>query len=160
MRVLGIDPGFDRLGVAIVEKNGSKETVLFSDCLVTNRKDLHEVRLSYIGTEVKKIIETWKPTHVAIEKLFFNKNITNAIKVAEVRGVVTYEAFLAKCTICEYGPQEIKVAVTGYGKSTKSQVTFMTEKITGVSKPNMLDDEYDAIAVSITCLAQSNNPYT
>lgn len=153
MRVLGIDPGFDRLGVAILEKENSKEKVLFSKCIETDRKKSHEERLGHIGKEIHSIIKEWSPTHLGIEKLFFNQNITNGIKVAEVRGVVIYEAYLADCKICEYGPQEIKVAVTGYGKSDKKQVTFMVEKITGIQKRKILDDEYDAIAVGITCLA-------
>lgn len=156
MRVLGIDPGFDRLGVAILERTGSKETVLFSDCITTNRKEEHEKRLSYIGTEIKRIISEWNPDFLAIEKLFFNQNITNGIKVAEVRGVVIYESYVAGCTICEYGPQEIKVAVTGYGKSDKTAVISMVKRITGIKKSKILDDEYDAIAIGITCLAHEN----
>lgn len=153
MKVLGIDPGYDRLGIAVLERTGSKETVLFSDCFITNRQDSHETRISFLGQEVRKVLKQWNPDFVAIEKLFFNKNITNAIKVAEVRGVVTYEAYLSGAQLREYGPQQIKVAVTGYGKSDKSQVTFMVKKITGITKPKILDDEYDAIAIGITCLA-------
>ncbi|PIR37258.1 MAG: crossover junction endodeoxyribonuclease RuvC [Candidatus Zambryskibacteria bacterium CG10_big_fil_rev_8_21_14_0_10_42_12] len=157
MRVLGIDPGYDRLGVAVLERNGSKEHILFSDCLITNRKESHAKRLSFIGVEIKKIIETWQPEYVAIEKLFFNQNITNGIKVAEVRGVVIYESHLAECIICEYGPQEIKVAVTGYGRSDKASIIAMVKRITGISKPKVLDDEYDAIAIGITCLAHEGS---
>lgn len=155
MRVLGIDPGFDRLGVAVLEKNKGdmKEHVLFSDCLTTHKTEAHEQRLTALGLGIRDIIEKWQPDYVALEKLFFNKNITNAMRVAEARGVVVYESYQAGAHICEYGPQEIKVAVTGYGKSDKTHVTTMVKRITGISKAHILDDEYDAIAVAITCIA-------
>lgn len=149
--VLGIDPGFDRIGVAILDK----ERVLYSHCIETDRKSSHEKRLLQIGDSVKKIIDKWQPTHLAIEQLFFNQNITNALKVSEARGVILYEAAQAGLEICEYSPQAIKIAVTGYGKADKNQVENMVRRLVNVhnSKGKMLDDELDAIAVCITHLA-------
>lgn len=154
--VLAIDPGFDRLGLAIL-KRGKREEVLFSDCIVTSSKQKHEERLSHIGLELKKIINDWSPDSLAIEKLFFNQNITSAIKVAEARGVILYEAKLGGLNIFEYSPQDIKIAVTGYGKATKGQVETMVLKLVELkdNKKRRLDDEVDAIALGITHLAHT-----
>lgn len=149
-RVLAVDPGFDRVGIAVLED----DNLLFSDCVITNRKKSHEKRLLEIGEAVRKVIKKWQPNCLAIEKLFFNQNISTAIKVAEARGVVAYESSRAGLTMFEYGPQTIKVAVTGYGKAAKPQVQNMVERLLKLDKSEKkLDDEVDAIAVGITHLA-------
>ena len=150
-RVLAVDPGFDRIGVAIVEKN----KLLFSCCIETNRKLPHSERLLEIGEAIRKIIKKWKPKSLAIEELFFNKNITNALKVSEARGVILYEAAQAGLEIYEYSPQAIKIAVTGYGKADKVQVEAMVGKLIKLPKSDKkrLDDELDAVALGICHLA-------
>lgn len=150
-RVLGIDPGFDRVGVAVLER----DEVLFSDCIETSRKLPHSARLAQIGKTVRTLIEKWEPGSLAIENLFFNQSVTNAMKVAEARGVIIYEAERAGLTIAEYGPQEVKIAVTGYGKADKKQVEAMIGKLVKMTEHNgkRLDDELDAIALGITHLA-------
>lgn len=149
--ILGIDPGFDRMGVAVID--GSE--LLFSKCIETNRKDSHEKRLLQIGDELEEIIKEWKPTALGIEKLFFNQNTTNALKVSEARGVALYQAASAGLDICEYSPQEIKIATTGYGKADKTQVEIMVKRLIKIPQTSAkkLDDELDAIAVCITHLA-------
>src|SRR3989344_6196500 len=97
-RVLGIDPGFDRVGIAVLENS----EVIFSDCIETNRKDVHEKRLFDIGKGVRRAIKKWRPDILAIEKLFFNQSVTNALKVTEVRGVIIYEATRAGLGVYEY----------------------------------------------------------
>ena len=154
-RVIAIDPGFDRVGVAILEK----DEVLFSECIETNRKSLHEERLLEIGQNLRKIIKKWKPEFLAIETLFFNQNTKSALKVSEARGVVLYEAVQAGLMVKEYSPQAIKIAVTGYGKADKIQVEMMVKKLVKIpkSKTKKLDDEMDAIALGITALASKNS---
>ena len=147
--VLAIDPGFDRVGVAVLEK----DNLLFSDCIETNRKSPHQERLLTIGKAVEKIIRKWKPEALAIEKLFFNQNVTNALKVSEARGIIIYEAAKAGLEIFEYSPQAIKIAVTGYGKADKTQIASMVRKLITLPSKKMLDDEIDAIALCITHLA-------
>ena len=149
--VLGIDPGFDRIGVAIL----NKQEVLFSDCIETNRKLPQQKRLFQIGETIRKIVEKWKPRDLAIESLFFNQNTTNALRVAEARGVIMYEAERAGLEIFEYSPQAIKIGVTGYGKADKIQMETMVKKLVTLSKKSSkrLDDEVDAIALCITHLA-------
>lgn len=153
MRVIAIDPGYDRLGVAVLELQHQKETVLFSTCIETDRKDTVLSRLHSIGTTVTKIIRDYQPDHMAIETLFFNKNIKTAITVAQARGMLLYIGAQAKCTVYEFGPQEIKIAVTGHGQSSKQAVKSMVQRLVTNVPDDALDDEYDAIAVGITCLA-------
>jgi len=148
-RTLAIDPGFDRIGVAVLEN----DKLLFSDCIETDRKSPHQERLLMIGKAVEKIIKKWKPEALAIEKLFFNQNVTNALKVSEARGVILYEAARAGLEIFEYSPQAIKIAVTGYGKADKAQIVNMVRKLIALPSKKMLDDEVDAIALGITHLA-------
>lgn len=154
-RVLGIDPGYDRLGIAVVEGN----SLIHSKCFTTLAKDDFYVRIRQIGEEIKKTIEEYRPTSLAIENLFITKNQKTAMRVSETRGVIIYEATLAGLKIFEYSPPEIKSAITGDGKSDKTQIIKMIPlliKINGGTekfKPKMLDDEYDAIAVALTCLA-------
>lgn len=155
MKVLAFDPGYDRLGVAILETavNGS-ETLLYSDCIETPKHTALSKRILTLGQAIEKLIASHQPDTVAIETIFFNKNIKTAIGVAQVRGVILYLAEQAGCTIYEFGPQEIKVAVTGYGKSDKQAVYAMIERLIHNVPEKALDDEYDAIAVGVTCLAQ------
>jgi len=154
MRVLAIDPGYDRCGVAVMEYQDGQEVVLWSECIETSKSDPLADRLLAVGQRVDKILTTHIPTTVAIETLFFNKNIKTAIGVAQARGVIMYLAKTRGCTVYEFGPQEIKIAVTGHGGSDKNAVITMTKRLIPTLKPNALDDEYDAIAVGITCLAQ------
>ncbi len=154
MRVLAIDPGYDRLGVAVMEFSEGKEKLLFSTCIETTRTDSLSDRLYTLGVAVVKLIKEHKPDTMAIETLFFNKNIKTAIGVAQARGMLLYLAKVAGCTVYEFGPQEIKVAVTGYGNADKHAVHAMVNRLVLDVPEQALDDEYDAIAVGITCLAQ------
>lgn len=152
-RVMGIDPGFDRCGVAILEKVKGKETLLYSTCITTDSKDSHEERLLQLGKELGALINKWEPTDLATEKLFFNLNVRTALKVAEARGVILYEAAKVGIEVHEYSPQAIKIAVSGYGKASKAQVETMTLRLLSLRSKPKFDDETDAIAVGITHLA-------
>ncbi len=151
IRILGIDPGFERLGVCILDKEGSKEALIYSACIETSRKDSFEKRLGVLGTELEKIFKKYKPEELAIEKLFFTKNQKTAINVAEVRGVVLYLSFLKGLSINEYSPPEIKLAIAGHGRATKKEIAGMVSKIlAGQVKKGLLDDELDAMAIALT----------
>ncbi len=153
MRVLSIDPGFGRLGIAVIEKRLGKERILYSNCLKTSAKESFHQRLLIIGKGVKKLIKKYRPEHIAIEKLFFNTNQKTAFQVSEIRGMIIYIALGNKIPVFEYTPLQIKVAVTGYGRSNKEQVTEMLKKIIAIEKSIETDDEFDAIAVGLTHLA-------
>lgn len=153
-RVIGIDPGFDRIGVAILEGTASAQTLLHSECIVTDKKASHEARLEMLGARVAEVIEEWEPSAVAIEKLFFNQNTSTALKVAEARGVILYEVARASVSVYEYSPQDVKIAVAGYGKADKTAVEDMVRRLVTIPETEKkLDDEIDAIALCITHLA-------
>lgn len=151
VRILGIDPGFDRMGICVLQKEGNKEILLYSSCVSTSKKDSFEQRLAVLGKELVSVLDEYKPQELAIEKLFFAKNQTTAIQVAEVRGIILYLSHLHKLSIHEYSPPQVKVAVAGHGKASKADIAIMIPRIlkTAVRK-GMLDDELDAIAIALT----------
>ena len=157
MILLAIDPGYERLGVAILQKEkGKKETVLFSDCVRTSAKLAFEERLVEIGLKIEELIETYKPEALSIENLFISNNQKTAMRVAEVRGMLIYISKKNSLAINEYTPLQVKSSVTGDGKSSKDQVIKMVKLLTKTNKPNMLDDEYDAIAIGLAFFAYNH----
>jgi len=157
MIILGIDPGYERLGVAILEKNDGKEELLFSNCIKTSTKEPFNERLFVLGENLEKIIKKWKPDIVAIEKLFFTNNQKTAMRVSEVRGLIIYLAMLYKSEVHEFTPLEIKTAVVGYGKAEKKQVEHMVKTILKLKDKKRYDDETDAIACALTCSTSSKS---
>ena len=155
MIILGIDPGFERLGISILEKNKNdrKEKVLFSECFKTSAKLEFSVRLNLIGEKIKNIIKKFKPEVLAIETLFLTTNQKTVMHVAEVRGVVIYEASLGGLRIFEASPPQIKIAITGYGKANKEQVMKMVKVLVEIDNSKKSDDELDAIATALTAFA-------
>lgn len=153
MKVLAIDPGYDRIGIAVIENSKTGEIIHYSTCIETNKTDEFSSRIYALGLQIEKLLAEHKPDSVAIETLFFNKNIKTAIGVSQARGMIIYLAKKFDCAIYEFGPQEIKIATTGYGKSDKNAVIMMVKKLVKNAPEKALDDEYDAIAVGITCLA-------
>lgn len=154
MKILAVDPGYDRLGIAILEKNKSKEELIYSECFSPDKKLKENDRILEIGQKIKKIIKEFTPEVLALENLFFNKNQKTAFLVAETRGVIIYEASLAGIPVEEFTPIQVKVAVTGYGRSDKNQVGEMVRRLIRIEKTGkILDDEYDAIAVGLTYFA-------
>ena len=159
MRILGIDPGYERLGVAILEKNNGdkKEKVLFSECFKTSSKLGFTERLLLIGNEVKNIIKKYEPEVLSIETLFLTTNQKTVMHVAEARGVILYEGVQAGLEIFEATPLQIKVAATGYGKADKSQIIKMVRMLVEIEKNKTSDDELDAIAIALTAFANLKN---
>ncbi len=154
MRILGIDPGFERLGIAVIEKEkNTKEAVLFSECFKTSAKLPFPQRLVLIGEEVRNVIKKYKPEVLAIETLFLTTNHKTVMHVAEARGVVLYEGAKAELKIFEASPPQIKIATTGYGKATKEQIIKMVKLLVKIDTAKQSDDELDAIAIALTGLA-------
>jgi crossover junction endodeoxyribonuclease RuvC len=153
MKIIGIDPGYDRLGVSIIEKYAKqKEVVIFSDCITTSSKDSIYERFKKIGNEITILLETHQPDALAIETLFITKNQKTVMRVSEVRGIIIYLALKAGIPVFEYGPMEIKMAITSDGSSDKSRMMKMIPLLVDLShiSKKALDDEYDAIAVALT----------
>jgi crossover junction endodeoxyribonuclease RuvC len=153
MRVLGVDPGYDRVGLAVMEYENGIEKILYSTCLETNKEDNLHLRFQQVGNTITKIVKEYDVDTLGIETLFFNKNVKTAMSVAEARGIIIYTALEAGCQIYEFSPQAIKIATTGYGNSDKHAVTTMVKQLIPSAPTTAIDDEYDAIAVGITCLA-------
>ena len=162
MKILGIDPGFERVGIAILEKNRgeNKERVLYSECFKTDAKLEFPERLKLIGQKIEKTINEYEPEVLAIEKLFFTNNQKTAMNVSEARGVIVYESIKQNLQIFEVSPPQIKLAVTGYGKATKDQIIKMVKMLVKIEikdKKKESDDELDAIAIAITAFAIIKN---
>jgi len=153
--ILGIDPGYGRVGIAIIENEKGNQKLIYSECFETDRRFSHPERLLLIGKKIKEIIKNYKPEQIAIETLLWSKNKKTALQVAEARGVILLEAAKCKIFLREFNPNQIKLAVTGYGKSDKKQVINMVEKLVKLKPKKRHDDEYDAIATALTCAAIS-----
>jgi crossover junction endodeoxyribonuclease RuvC len=160
MKILGIDPGYERLGIAIIgkvetvnraaSKTSTKEAVIYSDCFRTSAKDDMHKRLGEIGAEISRIIDEFTPDVLALETLFITKNQKTGMRVAEARGIIMYEAIKRKIPVFEYSPMQIKTAITSDGSSDKTRMIKMINLLVFLPEKKMLDDEYDAIAVALT----------
>ncbi len=155
MKIIGIDPGYERIGIAVLEKNrgDKKETLLYSTCFKTSAKLALPERILLLGSEIDSVIKKFSPEKLAIEKLYFENNQKTAMGVSEARGAIIYVGRSNSLEILEYTPLQIKSAVTGYGKATKDQVHTMVSKLISLPKEIKQDDEIDAIAVAITGFA-------
>lgn len=154
--MLAFDPGYERLGVAVLERDGSKEKLIHSECIRTDAKLPFSERLGALGAAAESLIEKFSPDAIAIEEVYFENNAKTATKVARVAGMLSYISSRNNLPLFEYTPLEVKVAVTGYGKSDKSAVAMMVQKLVIIPAKKRLDDEMDAIAIGITCLASSS----
>lgn len=172
--ILGIDPGYDRCGIAVLDQVAQKTTLLYSACIETDGKAPFEVRLAQVVDEILVAAKKFRPSSLAIETLFFSSNQKTAMHVAETRGAIIYAAHHAGLTIHEYSPAAVKIAVTGYGASDKNAVMSMIPRLVAFPEnqtqkqatpdktkttnknkmsnhtPKLRDDEFDAIAVAIT----------
>ena len=153
MRVLAIDPGYGRCGVAVVEKIDGKEKYIYSDCVETPAKMPFDQRLLAVASECERLVKKFKPGSLAMERLFLSTNQKTVMHVAEVRGAILHVASSAGVPTFEYTPGQIKSATTGSGRADKKQITQMIHMLLKIEKTIKHDDEYDAIAVGITHLA-------
>ena len=158
MKILAIDPGYGRCGVAVLERNGSeKETLLYSACIETPKDTEFTARLGTVANECARLAKKYKPDAVALEKLYFSTNQKTAMRVAEVRGALIQAATSLGIPVFEYTPREIKSAAGGHGAAAKEQVAKMLHALVKIEKEIKHGDEYDAIAVGVTHLARHRN---
>ena len=148
-RILGIDPGFGRMGYAVVAAAGNDLRLMVCDAIMTPTGQAYPLRLQLIYEELSVIIDRYCPQEAAIEKLFFGKNVTTAIGVAQARGVVLLILVQSGLTIAEYTPSEVKLAVTGYGAARKEQVGYMVRQLLDLPSIPRPDDAADAAAIAI-----------
>ncbi len=148
--VLGIDPGLGTVGFGVIERLGpSKVRFLSTGVIRTPPRTPDPTRLKTIHEDITELIARYKPDVASVEKLFFTKNITTGIQVAQARGVLLLACGEAKLAVHEYSPVEIKSSVAGYGNATKRQMQEMVKrllKLPDVPKP---DDAADALAVAL-----------
>jgi crossover junction endodeoxyribonuclease RuvC len=154
LRILGIDPGIAIVGFGFIDKQGSKLVPVQYGCIQTNANTDSSVRLEEIYDTIQQLIEKYKPDTFAIEKLFFNKNVTTALTVAQARGVLILAATQKGLPIAEYTPLQVKQAVVGYGRAEKKQVQEMVRMFLHLSSVPKPDDVADALAIAI-CHAHS-----
>jgi len=152
--VLGIDPGTAATGYGLVERDGNRLRLVDYGCLETLPTQELPARLLEIHRAVTELIVTHNPEQIGVERLFFNRNVQTAFAVGQARGVVLLAAAEHGLPVFEYGPHEVKVAVTGYGRADKSQVQRMVQMVLGMPKLPKPDDAADALAVAI-CLAHA-----
>lgn len=153
-RIIGIDPGFGRVGVGIIEERGREWCALQYGCIETNPKKPFLDRLLEIHDILTKIITKYKPTHAAVEELFFYKNVTTAIQVGQARGVILLTLAQANITVQEFTPLEVKQAITSYGRADKTQVQKMVCTLLHLNTKTIQDDAADALAVALTASTQ------
>ena len=152
MKILGIDPGIGICGFGLIETSSRASARALDYGAVTTEVDaIIPSRLRELYESLKQVFDECKPDAVAVEKLFFSKNITTGIVVAEARGVVLLVAALRNLPVYEYSPNQIKMALTGYGSATKTQIEEMVRVHLGLETKPKPDDAADALAVAITC---------
>src|ERR1035437_6812565 len=155
MKILGIDPGYDRVGIAVIEKSKSGNILLHSECFTTDAESPFYARLVKIEKRISEIIEKFEPDVLSIETLFISKNQKTGMRVAEARGVIALAAAQRDIAVFEYSPPEIKAAITSDGRSDKTQMIKMIPLLVEMKPRKRYDDEYDAIAAALTHSARS-----
>ena len=156
MIIMGLDPGLATMGFGVINLERGVYTVIDYGIVSTPKEDTLPVRLSKIEQGVTTLIETYKPSQISVEELFFSKNITTGISVAEARGVMLLTAVkLIGDEVYEYTPNQIKQAVTGYGGADKIQMQHMVQVLLRLKSVPRPDDAADALAVAI-CHAQTS----
>jgi crossover junction endodeoxyribonuclease RuvC len=150
MRIIGIDPGTGILGFGVIDVEKGKVQLVDAGVIRTPVKEDDAVRLQTIYDELTDIIAETKPEMMSVEKLFFARNVTTAMTVAQARGVVLLCAMQAGLKIHEYTPMQIKQALTGYGRAEKKQIQEMVRVILQLKEIPKPDDAADALAAAIT----------
>ena len=161
MTILGIDPGLATTGYGIIEIKSQMSNVPVKrdqmslvdyGCIITEPRFEIAERLEKIYKELKKIIKKYKPSRIAVEELFFAKNVKTAMKVGEARGVILLACREAKIPIFEFTPLQVKLAITGYGRASKSQMQKMVKILLDLEEIPKSDDAADALGVAICCM--------
>jgi len=152
--ILGLDPGTATTGWGVIKEVEKNPQLVAFGCIETSKMKNSLERLKEMATDLEEILEKYQPDEVAIEDLFFFKNLKTAIKVAQARGVLLLLSARKRCLVFEYTPLQVKQALTGYGRADKIQVQLMVKKILKIKNIPRPDDAADALAVAL-CRQQS-----
>jgi len=147
MIILGIDPGTQRIGYAILELKNKKAVFKTADILKIKKNDFN--KLIEIEAEIQKLIKKWNPKILSIEKIYFSRNQKTAMAVSEARGIILLAALKNNIKILEYAPNEIKLKIAGYGFADKKAVEKMVRLILNLKNQKFIDDAIDALALSL-----------
>lgn len=150
MKILGIDPGFGRMGYGVIEGGKSDWVAVQYGCVETPAKTDFSSRLLSLHDELNKILKKFQPDRAAVEELFFAANAKTAMQVGAARGVILLTLLQAKLPVDEYTPLEVKQAVTGYGRAEKQQVQKMLQLLLKLPNIRLQDDAADALAVALS----------
>lgn len=149
MKILGIDPGTATTGFGVVQKNKGLLTSLDYGVVSTPKELPMSNRLLILFNDIEELIAKHQPDIIAVEQLFFARNVTTALTVGQARGVVLLAAQKADLPLVEFTPLQVKQSVTGYGQATKKQVQIMVQKILKMKELPKPDDAADALAIAI-----------
>ncbi|MFZ2803800.1 MAG: crossover junction endodeoxyribonuclease RuvC [Patescibacteria group bacterium] len=149
LRILGVDPGFDRTGFGFIESRGSDATWLAHGCIQTDASDGFSDRLKVVRDELQKLLARHQPTCVAVEQLFFSNNAKTAIKVGMARGVILLAIADAGVPLVELTPNQVKQGIAGWGGADKKQVQGMVQRVLKLKDIPKPDDAADALAIAI-----------
>lgn len=157
-RILGIDPGLARLGYGIVDLDGIHVTAVDYGCLETPADWSTSERLKFLYDGLNRVIHLHQPQVMAVEQLFFYKNVTTAFVVGQARGIAVLSGVQAGLDYAEYTPMQVKLAVTGYGKASKRQIQDMVQVLLHLAERPEPDDTADALAIAMTHARQLRQP--
>ena len=150
MIILGIDPGFGTMGFGVIDKRADGNCVPIDYGVIkTPQNESFPVRLAMLEEGLNKLYEKYKPEEISVEELFFSKNVTTGIQVAHARGVILLSAIKYCGRLFEYTPNQIKQALTGYGKADKVQMMHVVQSILRLKNIPRPDDAADALAVAL-----------
>ena len=149
MIVIGIDPGIARMGYGVIEVGNRNPVPLCYGCIESGKDQPAGMRLLHLYTELSALIARYPPAHIAVEKLFFSKNITSAMGVSEARGVILLLAEQQKIPVTEYTPNQIKQAITGSGRADKRQMQEMIKRLLHLDEIPKPDDAADGLSIAL-----------
>lgn len=151
MKILGIDPGIATIGVGLIDYQNKKVSLDAYDCLQTKKSNDAAQRLAELFDKLSKLIKKYRPDLIAVEEIFFFKNLKTVIGVSQARGVILLAAAKQNIKTCEYTPLQVKQALTGYGRADKKQIQQMVKNILSLKEIPKPDDAADALAIAICC---------
>jgi len=159
MIILGIDPGFAILGYGFIKVKNGQIRALNYGCFKTSKEQPQEQRLFQIYQRLNRLVKDYRPDKMAIEEIYFAKNVKTVTKVSEAKGIVLLVAAQNMLDVFEYTPLQVKQALTGYGRASKPQIQKMVKAILKLKKTPKPDDVADALAIALTCSQTNSWPH-
>jgi crossover junction endodeoxyribonuclease RuvC len=149
VKIFGIDPGSERTGYGCIETIGSRHHLVIYGSLAAPARSTFPEKLKHIHAGLAVLLAKHRPDCVAVETIFYSRNVRSALKLGHARGIALLAACEAGLSVVEYAPAEIKRAVVGYGRAEKHQVQQMIQLLLGLAAPPSPHDAADALAVAI-----------